>query len=100
MRIIQIGTLVLVLLLTGCKSTTESTAVEDNMGKAVAQMTREQIANPATSIGPNDVPVQGVDPDYATKALENMRQDQPDRTAVKRDILINIGAQQAASGNQ
>jgi len=95
MRIIQIGALVSALLLSAC----ESTAVEDNMGKAVAQMKRDQISNPATSIGPNDAPVAGMDPESANNALENMRKDQPNREAVRRDILINIGAQQG-SGNQ
>ena len=99
MRIIQIGALVAALLLGACKSMTESTAVEDNMGKAVAQMKRDQISNPATSIGPNDAPVEGMDPESANNALEHMRKDVPDRSAVKRDILINVGAQQA-SGNQ
>jgi len=95
MRIIQIGALVSALLLSAC----ESTAVEDNMGKAVAQMKRDQISNPATSIGPNDAPVAGMDPESANNALGNMRKDQPDRSNVRRDILINIGAQQG-SGNQ
>jgi hypothetical protein len=92
---IQIGALVSALLLCAC----ESTAVEDNMGKAVAQMKQDQIANPGTSIGPNDAPVVSMDPESANNALEGMRKDVPDRSAVKRDILINIGAQQA-SGNQ
>jgi len=99
MRIIQIGALVSALLLSACKSMTESTAVEDNMGKAVAQMKHDQISNPATSIGPNDAPVAGMDPESANNALENMRKDQPSREAVRRDILINIGAKQG-SGNQ
>ena len=94
MRMIYTSALVSVLLLSGCRSTLESKAVEDNMGKAVAQMKQDQVANPATSIGPNDAPVEGIDQEYATRALENMRKDQPDRSAVRRDILINIGAQQ------
>jgi len=69
------------------------------MGKAVAQMKHDQISNPATSIGPNDAPVAGMDPESANNALENMRKDQPSREAVRRDILINIGAKQG-SGNQ
>jgi len=95
MRTIQICALVSALLLSAC----ESTAVEDNMGKAVAQMKRDQISNPATSIGPNDAPVEGMDPESANNALESMRKDVPERAAVKRDILINVGSQQA-SGNQ
>ena len=90
MRIIRIGALVSALLLCAC----ESTAVEDNMGKAVAQMKQDQIANPATASGPNDAPVVGMDPESAKNAVENLRKDQPDRAAVRRDILINIGAQQ------
>lgn len=95
MRIIQIGALVSALLLSAC----ESTAVEDNMGKAVAQMKRDQISNPATSIGPNDAPVEGTDPESATNALESMRKDSPERKAIRRDITINVGSQQAG-GNQ
>jgi hypothetical protein len=99
MRTIQIGALVSVLLLTGCQSTRESTALQDNMGKAVAQMKRDQISNPATAIGPNDAPVEGMDPQSANNALEAMRKDQPERAVIRRDIQINVGSQQA-SGNQ
>lgn len=93
MRIIQIGALMSALLLCAC----ESTAVEDNMGKAVAQMLQDQIANPATSMGPNDAPIVGMDPESANNALESMRKDVPDRSAVKRDVVIKIGAQQGSN---
>lgn len=105
MRNIQFGALVAALLLTALLLTAslltacESTAVEDNMGKAIAQMKHDQTSNPATSTGPNDAPVEGMDPESANTALEQMRKDQPDRERVRRDILINIGAQQG-SGNQ
>ena len=83
-------------VLTGCASN----AVDENFGKAVAQMRRAQTSNPATLTGNQDRPVEGIDPEAATLAVESMRKDTPDRTAVKRDILINVGAQQSSGGNQ
>jgi hypothetical protein len=70
------------------------------LGKSVAQMRRGQISNPATLTGSQDRPVEGIDPEVATMAIESMRKDTPDRAAVKRDILINVGTQQAGGGNQ
>jgi hypothetical protein len=94
MRTIHLCALVSTLLLSGC----ESTAVEDNMGKSVAQMRRDQTSNPATLTGSQDQPVEGVDPESATHAIESMRKDTPERATVKRDIMINVGTQ--SGGNQ
>src|SRR5262249_4824652 len=99
MRTIHVCALVSALLLGGCESTRESTAVEDNMGKAIAQMRREQTSNPATLTGSQDQTVEGIDPESATAAIESMRKDTAERAAVKRDILINVGTQQSG-GNQ
>lgn len=95
MRTLHVCALVSALLLSGC----ESTAVEDNMGKSLAQMKREQTSNPATLTGSQDQPVEGIDPESATVAIESMRKDSPERAAVKRDILINVGTQHGG-GNQ
>lgn len=100
MRQIYLPVLLLTVVLTGCASTArESTAVQDNMGSAVAQMKREQTSNPATLTGNQDRPVEGIDPDSATHAIESMRKDTPERATIKRDILINVGTQNGG-GNQ
>jgi hypothetical protein len=81
--------------LSGC----ESTAVEDNFGKAVTQMKRAQTNNPATLTGSQDKPVEGIDAEAATVAISSLRKDTPERAAVKRDILINVGTQ-SGGGSQ
>src|SRR5215471_16203792 len=99
MRHIYLSVLLAAVVLNGCQSTAvrESTAVEDNLGKAVADMRRAQTSNPATLTGSQDQPVEGIDPDSATHAIESMRKDTPERATVKRDILINVGSQQSGS---
>ena len=94
MRTLQLCALVSAFLLVGC----ESTAVEDNMGKSVAQLRRDQTSNPATLTGSQDQPVEGIDPESAMHAVESMRKDTPERATVKRDIMINVGTQ--IGGNQ
>src|SRR5579864_8318876 len=96
MRYAHFSVLLLVTALSGCASS----AVDNDFGKAVAQMRRGQTNNPATLTGSQDRPVEGTDPEVATMALESLRKDIPDRTAVKHDILINVGAQQAGGGSQ
>jgi type IV pilus biogenesis protein CpaD/CtpE len=81
--------LVPTVLIGGC----ETSAVADNFGKAVAQVERAQINDPATLTGNQDQPVEGIDPEQARVAIESMRKDTPERAAVKRDILINVGTQ-------
>jgi hypothetical protein len=95
MRTIHVCAIVSALLLSGC----ESTAVEDHMGKSVAQMRRDQTSNPATLSGSQDQPVEGIDPESAMHAVESMRRDSPERAAVKRDIQLNVGTQHGG-GNQ
>jgi len=101
MRSIHLWALLSAVVLSGCQSTAlrESTALQDNMGKAVAQMRSEQVSNPATLTGSQDQPVEGVDPEVAKLALESMRKDTPERS-VKHDVLINLGAGTSNSGNQ
>ena len=92
--------LLIFLSATVLSSCASSNAVQDNLGKAVAQMERAQVSNQATLSGNQDNPVEGLDPQAATIAVESMRKDTPDRTVVKHDIMINVGAQQASAGNQ
>ncbi len=96
MRSIFVSALIVTAALSGC----ESTAIEDNMGKSVAQMKREQVSDPATLTGSQDQVVEGIDPEYATHTLDTMRKDMPPRSEVKRDILINVGSQNGGGGNQ
>jgi len=96
MRIAHPYLLLCALILSGC----ESTAMEENLGKSVAQMKREQTSNPATLTGSQDRAVEGIDPEVATLAIDSLRKDAPERAAVKRDILINVGTQQSSGGNQ
>jgi len=107
MRYTYLSVALSAVLLSGCGSLgaaypppRASTAVEDNFGKAVAQMKGAQTSNPATLTGSQDQLVEGVDADAATLAIESLRKDTPERAAVKRDILINVGTQQSSGGNQ
>ena len=101
MRHINFSVFLATLMLNGCQSTPvrESTAVEDNFGRAVADMRRAQTSNPATLTGSHDQAVEGIDPDSATLAIESMRKDTPERATIKRDIMINVGTQNGG-GNQ
>ena len=76
-------------LLAGCTTS----AVDENFGKAVAQVTRAQVNDPTTLTGNQDRPVEGIDPEVAKVALEAMRKDTPERASVKRPIMINVGTQ-------
>jgi type IV pilus biogenesis protein CpaD/CtpE len=77
-----------------------SNAVQENLGKSVEQMVRAQVSDPATLSGNQDHPVEGIDPEAAKVAIESLRKDTPERAAVRRDILINVGTQQNSGGNQ
>ena len=77
------------LLLGGCAS-----LVDENFGKAQAQMIRNQVYNPGTLQGSQDKPVEGMDPDAAKAAIDAMRKDVPDRSNVKHDVGVTVGTQQ------
>lgn len=102
MRHINLSVFLAAVVLSGCESSAvrESTAVQDNLGTAVADMRRAQTSNPATLAGSQDHAVEGLDPDSATQAIESMRKDTPERAAIKRDIMINVGTQNGGGGNQ
>jgi hypothetical protein len=84
------------LLLGGCAGTS---LVDEDLGKAQAQMIRNQVYNPSTLQGPQDKPVEGIDPDSAKAAIDAMRKDVPDRSSAKRDMAVTLGAQQGQSGS-
>jgi hypothetical protein len=74
-------------------------AVDKNYGSAYEQMLREQTYNPATrGTAPGDKAVEGIDPALADAALEAMRKDTADRTAVKPAPVISITQQSGGGG--
>jgi type IV pilus biogenesis protein CpaD/CtpE len=95
MRHLYLLILVPAALVAGC----QTSAVDENFGKAVAQIQRAQVNDPATLTGNQDRPVEGIDAEAATLAIESLRKDTPDRAAVKKPIAVDVGAQNG-SGNQ
>jgi guanyl-specific ribonuclease Sa len=93
MRYTILTALLTTAMLGACAS---NSAVEQNLGKAVAQMRHDQVSNPSTLTGPQDQPVVGVDPEVADEGIKAMRKDTPERATIKRDIMINVGTQQGA----
>jgi len=89
------ATLIPSLLLAGCAS-----MVEENFGKAQAEMIRNQVYNPSTLQGSQDKPVEGIDPDSAKAAIDAMRKDLPDRSNVKRDVAVTVGQPGQGNGGQ
>ncbi len=85
-----VAMLVPCLLLGGCAS-----AFDENLGKAHAQMIRNQVYDPPTLQGPQDKPVEGMDPDAAKASIDAMRKDVPDRSAVRHDPAVTVGTAQA-----
>ena len=82
-------------LAAGCAAS----AVDENFGKAVAQVRRAQVNDPTTLTGNQDRPVEGIDAEAAKLAIESLRKDTPERTSIKRPIMINVGTQNGG-GNQ
>jgi len=70
------------------------TATEDDFGNSVASLVKAQVAKPATLSNPGAEPVTGVDPDYATKVIEAMRDSASKPAEVKQPIEIRVGGQE------
>jgi hypothetical protein len=83
-------------MLSGCATH----AVDKSYGNAYQQTLNEEIYNPATrSTIRADKAVEGMDPEQAQAALEQMRSDTAQRAAVKPAPFINI-TQQSSGGSQ
>ena len=77
-------------VLAGCSST----VLKDDYGSSVDSLIKAQTANPATLTSPSDAPVTGVDPDYARKAVDEMRKSVGKPGEVKEPIeMILMGSQ-------
>lgn len=82
------------LLLGGCVSS----QFDENLGKAQAQMVRNQTYDPSTLQGSQDKPVEGMDSDAAKAAIDAMRKDVPDRSNVKQAVGSTVGTLQGQGG--
>ncbi|MGH6934191.1 MAG: hypothetical protein ACREEE_17375 [Dongiaceae bacterium] len=83
--------------LAACASTSSMnapSATEADFGNSVASLVKAQTADPATLSNPSTEPVTGVDPDYATKVIEAMRDSVAKPTEVKQPIEIRVGGQE------
>lgn len=69
------------------------TATEADFGNSTASVVKAQTADPATLSNPSTEPVTGVDPDYATKVIEAMRESVAKPAEVKEPIEIRVGGQ-------
>jgi pilus assembly protein CpaC len=68
---------------------------ERDFGKAKNGTLADQVYEPKTVENPSSAPVEGADPVVVDSAVDEMRKDHPKRQDVKRDIVINVGGQQA-----
>jgi hypothetical protein len=95
MRLTHLLMLMPAVLLGGCATH----AVDNNFGSAYQQVLREQTYDVATrSTGQGDRAVESMDPVLAQAALDAMRKDAADRTAVKPAPFINITQQSGGGG--
>ncbi len=76
-----------------------TSAVNENYGKAVEQMLRAQTYNPATLNNPSDRAVESMDPESAKTAIDSMRKDTPDRSAVLSGVPISVTKSGGGSGS-
>ena len=82
------------LTLAACANT--PTATEADFGNSVASLVKAQSADPASLSNPSTEAVTGVDPDYATKVIEAMRESVAKPTEVKQPIQIRVGGQEGS----
>jgi hypothetical protein len=71
-----------------------SSPVEDQFGNSVRELNAGQTLDPQTRANPSDKPVIGADSYAVSAAVDAMRKDQPKRSEVKRDVVINVGGEQ------
>ncbi len=97
MRITYLPMMLALTPLTGCATH----AVDQNYGSAYEQLLREQTYDVSTrNTGQKERSIEGTDPDMANAALEAMRKDTADRTAVKAAPVIQITQQGGGGGGQ
>jgi hypothetical protein len=95
MRLIPLLILLPAALLAGC----ETSAVNEDYGKAVEHVREAQIYDRSTLNGQADRPVESVDPETAKLAIDSLRKDTPDRATVRHDAGISVSTP-AAGGSQ
>jgi type IV pilus biogenesis protein CpaD/CtpE len=88
-----IFTLAAAVALVACGSLTRPTETEADFGISVASVRQAQTANPETLRNPSTETMTGVDPDYANKVLETMRESVSKPQDVSQPLVIQIGGQ-------
>jgi hypothetical protein len=84
-------TIIVAAALAACTgSFTKPTATEADFGNSVASMIKSQTADPAP---PSTEPVTGVDPDYANKVIDALREGVSKPEQVREPITIRVGWQ-------
>jgi hypothetical protein len=69
------------------------TETEADLGISAATVRQAQTANPETLRNPSTETMTGVDPDYANKVLETMRESVSKPQDVSQPLVIQIGGQ-------
>ena len=81
---------IVVLASLGALAGCASTALQDDFGNSAASLIAAQTANPATLTSPSDVPVTGVDPDYANNVVTEFRKDVSKPEKVREPIQMGL----------
>lgn len=81
----------IVATLSACSST--KSATEADFGNSQASLIKAQAANPDTLANPSTEAPTGVDPDYANKVIDAMRENVSKPAEVRQPIEIRVGGQ-------
>jgi len=76
--------------LAGC----ETSPLQADYGRSVAQMTDNQVYDRTALTHPSEAAVEGADPDLLNAAVAAMRIPPTDRKEVSKPVIINVGGQQ------
>jgi len=85
------GSLLALLLTTGCAITQEPARVDEDFGNSVRNMVDAQIYNPAAAQNPPVNPPLALDGQKGQNALEAYRKDVAKPKKVEEQIQINVG---------
>ena len=69
------------------------TPLEADYGHSYAEMTRNQVYDPATLSRPSTATVEGADAEVLDQAVKALRAEKIDRSKVAQPLVINVGSQ-------
>jgi hypothetical protein len=72
----------------------ETSPLQADYGRSVAQMTDNQVYDRSASTQPSAAAVEGADPDLLNAGVAAMRIPPSDRKEVSKPLIINVGGQQ------